>query len=452
MSRSDGASGPLAAAAAARDAAHVLARLDADARSRAVEAIADLLGRRTDTISAANAEDMAAARAAVAAGKLAPSLLQRLSLDRRRLDGLIEGMRQVAAMPDLVGLVTLATLLDDGLVLERVTCPIGVIAVIVEARPDALPQIVALGLRSGNAVLLKGGQEATRTNRVLLATMREALAGTAVPADAIALLEGRESVAAILGAEHDVDLIIPRGSGQLVRHIQANTRIPVLGHADGRCHLYVDRAADLERACAIAVDAKVQYPAACNSVETILVHAGVAGAFVPRLTGAMREHRVEVRGDAQAQRLGGAAVRPASDADWDTEYGDLVVNLRVVDTLDEALAHIAAHGSRHTEAIVTEDTSAASRFCDEVDAAGVFVNASTRFADGYRYGFGAEVGISTGKLHPRGPVGLEGLVTYKYRLTGEGHVVGEYTGPGAKTFLHRPLITESEVHRVQGSG
>jgi len=432
VSRSDGASGPLAAAAAARDAAHVLARLDADARSRAVEAIADLLGRRTDTISAANAEDMAAARAAVAAGKLAPSLLQRLSLDRRRLDGLIEGMRQVAAMPDLVGLVTLATLLDDGLVLERVTCPIGVIAVIVEARPDALPQIVALGLRSGNAVLLKGGQEATRTNRVLLATMREALAGTAVPADAIALLEGRESVAAILGAEHDVDLIIPRGSGQLVRHIQANTRIPVLGHADGRCHLYVDRAADLERACAIAVDAKVQYPAACNSVETILVHAGVAGAFVPRLTG--------------------AAVRPASDADWDTEYGDLVVNLRVVDTLDEALAHIAAHGSRHTEAIVTEDTSAASRFCDEVDAAGVFVNASTRFADGYRYGFGAEVGISTGKLHPRGPVGLEGLVTYKYRLTGEGHVVGEYTGPGAKTFLHRPLITESEVHRVQGSG
>jgi glutamate-5-semialdehyde dehydrogenase len=359
-------------------------------------------------------------------------------------------------MPDPAGRITMATQLDEGLLLERVTCPVGVLAVIVEARPDALPQIVALALRAGNAVLLKAGSEARHTSRALFAAMHDALRGTAVPEAAITLLEGREAVALLLGADRDVDLVIPRGSADLVRYVQANTRIPVLGHADGRCHLYVDRAADLGRALAIAVDAKVQYPAACNSIETVLVHASVATAFVSVLVPELRARNVEVRGDAAACRLGGDLVRPAVGTDWDMEYGDLVVNLAVVPDLDAAIAHIAAHGSRHTEAIVTEDEVAAARFTDEVDAAGVFVNASTRFADGFRYGFGAEVGISTGKLHPRGPVGLDGLVTYKYRLTGEGHVVADYAGPGARKYLHRALATdmttESTGVRWQASG
>jgi glutamate-5-semialdehyde dehydrogenase len=436
------AADPRAAAAAARVAARTLARLDGDARAAAVDAIAGALLRHADAIVAANALDLAAARSQLAAGLMTPALLQRLEMSRGKLESVAEGVRQVAAMPDPAGRVTLATLLDDGLLLERVTCPVGVLAVIVEARPDALPQIVALALRAGNAVLLKAGSEAQRTSRAIFAAVHDALDGTAVPASAVALLEGREAVTALLGAERDVDLVIPRGSADLVRHVQANTRIPVLGHADGRCHLYVDRAADLGRALAIAVDAKVQYPAACNSIETVLVHADVAAVFVPAVVGALRERKVEVRGDAAACRLAGDLVRPAAAADWDTEYGDLIVNLGVVPDMDAAIAHIAAHGSRHTEAIVTTDEAAAARFTDEVDAAGVFVNASTRFADGFRYGFGAEVGISTGKLHPRGPVGLDGLVTYKYRLTGNGHVVADYVGRGGRKFLHRTLTTD----------
>ncbi len=446
---------PLAAAVAARVAARTLARLPGEARARAVEAIASALLAHADAIAPANALDVAAARTEVAAGRMSAALLQRLELDRVKLETVAAGVRQVAAMPDPAGVVTAATLLDDGLLLERVTCPIGVLAVIVEARPDALPQIVALALRAGNAVLLKAGAEARRSSRAIAAAMHEALRRAGVPAAALALLEGRESVAALLGAERDVDLVIPRGSAELVRYVQAHTRIPVLGHADGRCHLYVDRGADLGRALAIAVDAKTQYPAACNSIETVLVHEAVAAAFVPDLVRALRARSVEVRADAAACALAGDAVRPVAPADWDTEYGDLVVNLGVVPDLDAAIAHIAAHGSRHTEAIVTGDEAAARRFTDEVDAAGVFVNASTRFADGFRYGFGAEVGIATGKLHPRGPVGLEGLVTYKYRLTGEGHVVTDYTGPGARRFVHRTLTTNQTTDltaQVPGTG
>jgi glutamate-5-semialdehyde dehydrogenase len=316
-----------------------------------------------------------------------------------------------------------------------------VIAVIFESRPDALPQIVALALRSGNAVILKGGSEATRTNRAMAAVLPQALGSAGLPAEAASLLEGREAVAALLRADRDVDLVIPRGSAALVRHVQAHTRIPVLGHADGLCHLYVDSAADLDQALALTLDAKVQYPAACNAIETLLVHADVARAFLPRAAAALAARGVALRADSRARSIVGAGAAPATAADWDTEYGDLVLNVAVVDSLDAALAHVARHGSRHTEGIVTSDPHAARRFCAEVDAAGVFVNASTRFADGFRYGFGAEVGISTGKLHPRGPVGLDGLVTYKYRLTGAGHVVSSYVGPGSRRFRHRPLAT-----------
>lgn len=421
----------------ARRAARMLSRLDGSERAALVAAAADGLERHASAIVAGNASDLAAARELQAAGVMSQALLQRLALDAGKLRGVIAGMRQVAALGDPVGRVTLATDLDDGLRLERVTCPIGVIGVIFEARPDALPQIVSLALKSGNAVLLKGGHEARATNEALVAAINGALAAAGAPEGAVTLLQGREDVTALLAAHGDVDLIVPRGSAELVRHIQASTRIPVLGHADGRCHLYVDRAADLQQAIDIAVDAKAQYPAACNSIETMLVHRAVADAFLPAAGAALRGHQVALRGDERARAIL-PDVAPASREDWDTEYGDLVLNLRVVDSLDQALEHIARHGSRHTEAIVTSDQAAARLFCAEVDAAGVFVNASTRFADGFRYGFGAEVGISTGKVHPRGPVGLDGLVTYKYQLSGQGHTVAPYAR-GERRFTHRPV-------------
>lgn len=425
------------AARAARRAAGALARLRPEVRDGALEAMARSLAAAQDHILAANAGDLRAARPLVDAGRMSEALFARLDLGAAKLAGVVEGVRQVAALEDPLGRVTLSTELDDGLCLSRVTCPIGVVGVVFEARPDALPQIVALCLKSGNAVLLKGGSEAERTNRALFDVIRAATEAAGIPAGALALLEGRDEVAALLQAEPDVDLIVPRGSGALVRWVQDHTRIPVLGHAEGVCHVYVDRAADLEKAVAIAVDAKVQYPAACNAAETLLVHAEVAGAFLPGAIRALADRGVELRCDARAAAACAVPeVRAATERDWGVEFGDLVLAVRVVDTLEDAIAHIGRYGSRHTEAIVTEDPAAWERFFAEVDAAGVYLNASTRFADGFRYGFGAEVGVSTGKLHPRGPVGLDGLVTYKYRLVGAGHVVATYAGPGGRRFRH----------------
>lgn len=425
----------------AGSAARALARLGTTQRNRALERIARALEAHAPRILEANARDVAAAERLVREGRLAAALGHRLRLDREKLRGLVAGVEEVAALDDPVGRVTLATELDEGLRLDRVTCPLGVVGVVFESRPDALVQIAALCLKSGNAVLLKGGSEAAYSNRALFEVVYVAAIQAGVPADAMTLLESREDVAALLRAERDVDLIVPRGSNALVRYVQEHTRIPVLGHAAGLCHVYVDRAADLDQALAITLDAKVQYPAACNAVETLLIHAEVAAAFMPRAARALAARGVEIRADAGAAAVaaGAAALVPATEADWDAEYCDLVLAVRVVPSLEAAIAHINAHGSRHTDAIVTADPEAAERFCAEVDAAGVFVNASTRFSDGFRYGFGAEVGISTGKLHPRGPVGLEGLVTYKYRLVGAGHVVADYVGASARSFTHRQL-------------
>jgi len=423
-------------------AARALARSGPRQRNRALDLMAGALVKETPRILEQNARDTAATADQVRTGRMTAALVQRLKLDQAKVRGLGDGVAQVAALDDPLGRVTLATELDDGLRLERVTCPIGVVGVVFESRPDALVQIAALCVKSGNAVLLKGGSEAERSNRALFDVVHRAVTEAGLPPDAMVLLEGREDVAALLGAERHVDLVVPRGSNALVRYVQDHTRIPVLGHAEGLCHVYVDRAADLDRALAITVDSKVQYPAACNAAETLLVHADVAAAFLPRAVAALSARGVEVRADAEAARATGGAegLEPASEEDWDAEYCDLVLAVRVVPSLDEAIAHVNAHGSRHTDAIVTEDPSAAERFCAEVDSAGVFVNASTRFADGFRYGFGAELGISTGKLHPRGPVGLEGLVTYKYRLTGTGHVVADYVGPQARPFAHRRVV------------
>jgi glutamate-5-semialdehyde dehydrogenase len=419
-------------AAAVRRSASALAQLGNADRQAALEAMAAALEERRAAILAANRADLEAA----GADGLAPALVARLKLDGAKLDGAIEGVRQVAALPDPLGRRQLHTELDAGLVLERVTVPLGVVGVIFEARPDAVMQIASLAIRSGNGALLKGGREATGSCRAIVEALQQGLAASAVDPACLALLTSRQESLALLRLDGLVDLIIPRGSNELVRFIQANTRIPVLGHADGVCHLYVDRGADLAQAVRLAVDSKCQYPAACNAIETLLVHQAVAPAFLAAAVPALEAAGVELRGDAQAQALG---VRGRADGDdWQREYSDLILSVRVVADEEEALAHIARYGSRHTDAICTEDAEAAARFLASVDSAGVFHNCSTRFADGFRYGFGAEVGISTQTLPPRGPVGLEGLITYRYRLRGEGHTVAEYAA-GQRRFRHQPL-------------
>jgi glutamate-5-semialdehyde dehydrogenase len=428
------------AARRAKAASAVLARTTTKEKDHALITIARALRENAGDIFAANRKDLDIARPLVEAGQMAESLYRRLKLDEAKLVDIIAGIEQVAALEDPIGKVTYAAELDEGLRLYRVNCPIGVVGVVFESRPDALTQIASLCLKSGNGVLLKGGREAEHSNRVLFEVIQSAAASAGLPPAAMVLLESREDVRSMLSAEGFVDLIIPRGSNDLVRFVQENTNIPVLGHAEGICHIYVDRAADLAKALAIAIDAKVQYPAACNAVETLLVHRDVAPAFLPDVISRLQDLGVEVRLDQRAiDQFSIVSIAAATDEDWSTEYCDLILSIKVVDSLEEAISHINTYGSRHTDAMITEDAAAFDRFFAEVDSAGVFLNASTRFADGYRYGFGAEVGISTGKLHPRGPVGLEGLVTYKYKLLGEGQTVGMYSASAAKRLNHRRL-------------
>jgi glutamate-5-semialdehyde dehydrogenase len=315
-----------------------------------------------------------------------------------------------------------------------------VIAVVFESRPDVVPQIASLALKSGNAVLLKGGVEAAYSNESIVALWKETLRGFPdVPQESIHLLQSRADVMDLLSLQGEVDLLIPRGSKGFVAYIEQHSRIPVLGHGEGICHVYVDRAADLNKAVAITMDSKVQYPAACNSVETLLVHADMATTFLPKVVAELEKANVEVRGCPRVLALlPEIKLAPAVEKDWSTEYSDLILSVKVVDSLEQALEHIHRHGSKHTECIVTEDQAVAERFLHEVDAAGVFHNASTRFADGYRYGLGAEVGISNGKLHARGPMGIEGLTTYKYKLRGNGHIVSDYSS-GVCQFKHKSL-------------
>ena len=419
------------AAAVRRSAMALGQRADGDRRT-AVLAMADALEAAQNAIVTANQADLQAA----AQEGLAEALVARLKLDDTKLAAAIDGVRQVAQLPDPVGVRQLHTELDAGLVLERISVPLGVLGVIFEARPDAVMQIAALAIRSGNGALLKGGREASRSCAAIMTALQEGLAGSAVEPTALELLTSREESLGLLKLDGLVDLIIPRGSNALVRFIQDNTRIPVLGHADGVCHLYVDAAADPDLALRVAIDSKTQYPAACNAIETLLVHRTMAPAFVPRAIEAFGAAGVELRGDPASMALG--VSHAASDDDWRTEYSDLILAIRVVDDLETALEHIRRYGSRHTDAICTNDPAAADRFLAAVDSAGVYLNCSTRFADGFRYGFGAEVGISTQTLPPRGPVGLEGLVTYRYRLRGEGHIAADYAS-GQRRFSHRTL-------------
>ncbi len=417
-------------AAAARAAQRTLASASGEARTAVLRTLAGLLAEREAAILEANAADVAAAEAE----GLAAPLLNRLGLTAAKLATLRDGVETLAAQGDPVGRTLRATELDDGLVLHQVTSPLGVLLIIFESRPDAVIQIGALALRAGDAVLLKGGREATLSNRALVACLRDALTAHGLDADAVAGVEGREAVAELLAHDEAIDLVIPRGSGALVKHIQASTRIPVLGHAEGVCHLVLDAAADPAMAAALAVDGKCDYPAACNATETLLVHRD----FLPHLRGvgdALIAAGVTLKADDEA-----AAVLAASEpADgWRTEWGDLVLAVRVVGSLDEAIDHVHRYGSGHTDAIVTDDAAAAAAFLSRVDSASVFHNASTRFADGYRYGLGAEVGISTSRIHARGPVGVEGLLTTRWLLRGTGQGAGDY-GPGKRAFTHRPL-------------
>jgi glutamate-5-semialdehyde dehydrogenase len=420
-----------ALARAARDASRLLAGAAPGARDLALRLAAQELDRQSGVVLAANAADCAAA------SDLATATLARLHLDPVKLREMARGLEAVAALPAPLGRVRLRRLLDEGLELTRITCPLGVIGVVFEARPDALLQIGSLAIKTGNAVLLKGGSEALASNRILAGILRAALAAAGLPEAAVQLLEQREDVDALLAMDDLVDLLIPRGSSALVRHIQANTRIPVLGHAEGICHIYLDAAADPAMAVTVVRDAKLQYPSACNAVETLLVHPAAAPALV-RVAEDLRGLGVELRGCPRCRALL-PWLEPAQEADWDTEYGEAILAIRMVDNLEAAIAHIHAHGSGHTEAIISADPAAAERFLAEVDAAGVYHNASTRFADGYRYGFGAEVGISTARIHARGPVGLDGLLSTKDLLRGQGQRVADYAGAAPKPFLHRDL-------------
>ena len=423
------------AASEAREASESLATLSPETRNAALAAIARALEAERDAIEAANHEDVAAATQA----GLAPALLKRLKFDGAKIADCAAGLASLVALPDPVGRVRERRELAPGLVLARTSCPIGVIGIIFESRPDALVQISALCLKSGNACLLKGGSEAARTNRRLFETIRAAAAEAGVPDGWIQLLETREDVGAMLAMDESIDLLIPRGSNAFVRYIMDNTRIPVMGHADGICHVYVDRAADLAMALDIVEDAKCQYPAVCNAVETLLVHQDAAAAFLPALEMRLSTRSVKLLGCDRTRQF--IACPPAADEDWDAEYLDLVLSVKIVESFDAAVRHINTHGSGHTDAIVTQDAPTAEAFLDRVDSADVFWNCSTRFADGFRYGLGAEVGISTSKLHARGPVGLEGLMSYKWKLRGAGHVVAPFAD-GRKTFTHVELPLE----------
>lgn len=419
-------------AAAVKADSFQMAALAPEIRNQALAAVAEVLSARRDEIFAANQVDLDQAEA----DQLPQPIIKRLKFDQTKLRDSIDGIKSMIGLSDPLFRTLLNRELDEGLTLRKVTCPIGVIGVIFESRPDALVQIASLCIKSGNCAILKGGSEAAHTNQFLFHLIHDAGVAAGMPAGFLTLIESREEIGELLKCEDSIDLLIPRGSNAFVQYIMENSRIPVMGHADGVCHVYVDQAADLAKAVPIIVDAKTQYVAACNTVETLLVHRDVAEQLLPVLKQALEEKQVELRGCERTRSL--IDCQAADELDFRTEYVDYILSLKIVDSLDEAITHINRYGSHHTDAILTEDSSAAERFMLLVDSAGVYQNCSTRFADGFRYGFGAEVGISTGKLHARGPVGLEGLVTYKYKLTGHGQIVEDYAA-GRREFHFKDL-------------
>ena len=421
------------AAKDAKKASIELSALNAEQKNKALSFIAESIVLNKNEIFEKNEIDLKRSENE----NLPEPLLKRLKFDERKLSETVEGIRSLIGLSDPVGKTLLATELDNGLELYKISCPIGVIGVIFESRPDALVQISTLCLKSGNTVLLKGGSEAIETNRILAKIIYEAANQAGVPSGWIHLLETREDVNNMLALDKWIDLIIPRGSNDFVRYIMDHSKIPVLGHSDGICHCYVDKDADINMAVDVVNDSKTQYVAVCNATETLLVHSDIAASFLPKLKKKTDQKNVILKGCEKTRKI--IDVQAVSVDDWKTEYLDYILSVKVVDSLDEAINHINTFGSGHTDAIITSDQSAAERFMDMVDSANVFWNCSTRFSDGFRYGFGAEVGISTNKIHARGPVGLEGLLIYKYKLKGDGHIVSDYAGR-KREFTHRPLI------------
>ncbi|HSR54493.1 MAG TPA: glutamate-5-semialdehyde dehydrogenase [Acidobacteriota bacterium] len=418
----------------AKQASYAAAVLSSSHKNEALTRFARLIEESREFLLEENRKDVEAQR-----GRISDSLFQRLELDRGKIDQLVTGLRDMAELADPVGRVLSRTLLDEGLVLEKLSVPLGVVAVIFESRPDVIPQILALILKSGNCALLKGGSEAKRSNRAFMQLVEKLNQDCPfLPPDWAQLLDSREDVQRLLAFPQYVDLVVPRGSNQLVRSIMKATQIPVLGHADGICHFYLHHSADFDQALKLVVDAKIQYPAACNALETLLVDAQAADGFLPLLARAAQEQDMPLRACSRSMKWLDQA-RPAQEEDWRTEYGDRTLAVRMVDSPQEAVRHINTYGSHHTDGILCRDEEVQEAFLASVDSAGVFANASLRFADGFRFGLGAELGISTSKTHARGPVGLEGLVIYKYKLRGQGQRVADYTGPKARPFVHRPL-------------
>ena len=424
----------------ANTSALVLAHLSSDLKNRALKSMADTLEDNWNIILEANEKDLEFAKKE----GIASALIARLALNEEKIRGMAKGIRSVVALPDPVGQVKSVMEMDQDLFVKQVTCPIGVIGAIFESRPDAVPQISSLCLKSGNAVILKGGTEAQNSNKVIVKLLVEAIGEVPdVPKTAIQMIETRSEVADMLKEDKYIHLVVPRGSNAFVKYIQENTKIPVLGHSEGVCHGFIDKFANLDKSVRICLDSKLQYPAACNAMETLLIHKDFAEKVLPDLVKRFNEKNVELLGCASTCNLN-FGVKPASETDWDMEYNDLKLSIKIVDSFSDAIKFINKHGSGHTDVIITENRERAEQFLNEVGSSSVMWNASTRFADGFRYGLGAEIGISTNRTHARGPVGLEGLVIYKYKLYGNGQVAGDYSGTNAREFTHKPLGVRSD--------
>jgi len=441
-------------AAKAKESSILLSNVSSEFKNNALLAMADALETKKQIIFDANKKDLEAASAMIENLEMSSALYDRLKLSDAKFKDMVSGIRDVAKLEDPVGQTLSTLLLDDGLTLYQVSCPIGVIGVIFEARPDVVPQVMSLCLKSGNATIFKGGSEAKNSNRALFDVLTEAMRTIPeIPVEAFQLAESREDVAEMLKMDEYIDLLIPRGSNDFVKYIQDNTHISVLGHTSGICHAYVSESANLEVAYAVCLDSKIQYPAACNAIETLLVNEKIASVFLPEMIDIYFENGVELRFDeasyqiAEKSGIDSENLKKANETDWDTEYNDLILSVKIVKTTAEAISHINKHGSHHTDVILSENEAEIGQFSGLVDSSSVMINASSRFADGFRYGKGAEVGISTNKIHSRGPVGMEGLMIYKYILSGHGHLVKNYTGDSAKSYIHKK--TQEKYCRLQ---
>lgn len=417
-----------------KKSAPILAASTMEQRNYALQLIAGALEENKEVIFEANKQDMAYAET----NGVAQATRKRLKYDEKKLQDSISGVLELKGLSDPIGKVLMNRQLDEGLILKKITVPIGVIGVIFEARPDAMVQVASLCIKSGNCAILKGGKETANTNRVLFEIIRNAVIKAGLPGECLLQAEQHNEIDELLKCDREVDLLIPRGSNKFVRYIMENTKIPVMGHSSGICHIYVDKDVDKELALSVILDAKKNYPAACNAVETVLINRDIAGCFIPMLFEMLEEEAVKINGTEEVKKLSGKQIEIMAEDEFAMEYNDMEISIKLVADVDEAITHINYFGSHHTDCILTENDETANYFMQMVDSAGVYRNCSTRFADGFRYGFGAEVGISTGKLHARGPVGLDGLVTYKYVLNGKGHIVDDYSG-GRKKFNHKDL-------------